>query len=209
MNYSQTMVKTIKILLGLLISGIGTAFLFDLGWGSAPAATITEGVAVFFNLTYGLSGIVVNVIFLVLLMIFGRQLIGVGTILATFFFGYFIDAGVFLIAPLNIDVMGTPMKLVMLLVGCVLTAVGLGYYVGQFYGTGAIDGMSVIINEKTNIQFRYCRWAMDVVLMVLGVAMGAAWGVGTVVSIVVTGPIMQVIIHRVQLEERQLQGEQE
>ena len=82
-------------------------------------------------------------------------------------------------------------------------------YVGQFYGTGAIDGMSVIINEKTNIQFRYCRWAMDVVLMVLGVAMGAAWGVGTVVSIVVTGPIMQVIIHRVQLEERQLQGEQE
>lgn len=82
----------------------------------------------------------------------------------------------------------------MMLVGCTLTAVGLGYYVGQFFGTGATDGMSVIINERTNIEFKYCRWGMDFIIMIIGLLMGAAWGIGTVASIILTGPIMQFVI---------------
>lgn len=56
MDYMNTKIlKTLKIVAGLLIAGIGTAFLYDLGWGSSPAATITEGIAIFFNMSYGLE----------------------------------------------------------------------------------------------------------------------------------------------------------
>lgn len=200
-NRSTKILKTIKIIIGLLISGIGTAFLFDLGWGSAPAATITEGIAIFFKINYGPAGVIVNVIFLILLIILDRKLIGVGTILATFFFGYFIDVGVYILAPLKIVEMGMAMQVLMMLIGCILTAAGLGYYVGQFFGTGAMDGMSVIINRRTGIQFKYCRWTMDCAIMMIGVLLGAAWGVGTVASIVLTGPIMQFVINRVKDKE--------
>jgi uncharacterized protein len=193
-NLKIALIKTMHICIGLLITGIGTAFMYDLGWGSAPAATISDGAHVAFGLTYGVAGIACNLFFLGVLAITDRKLISVGTVLATFFLGFFIDAGIFLISPLHIVDMNMPMRAFMLVIGCVLTAIGLGYYVGIDFGIGAIDGLSVMLNSKTKLSFRTCRWIVDILLMIAGVAMGAAWGIGTIVSIAVTGPIMQVVI---------------
>ena len=189
-------INTLKVCLGLLIAGIGTAFMFNAGQGSAPAATITEGVAVFSKLNYGLSGIIVNVLFLILLIFLDRSLINVGTVLATFCLGYFIDLGVFLLSPLNIAGMSFMLKTIMMVIGCIITAIGLGYYIGVDFGSGAMDGMSIVLNKKLKIPFTYCRWGMDALLMIIGVVLGASWGLGTVASIVLTGPIMSYIINK-------------
>lgn len=205
MNWSRIIGKTIKVLIGLLITGIGTAFLFLLGWGSNPAATMIEGTSVFFSLSYGIAGIAINIAFLILLFILDKKMIGVGTVLTTFFFGYFIDFGVWILGPLNIPEMGMVFKIVMLLIGCVLTAIGLGYYVGQFFGAGAMDAMSVILHEKCNIKFSYCRWGIDILMMVVGVLMGASWGMGTIGSIILTAPIMEFVIRKINEKEREVQ----
>lgn len=199
-DMATIIINTLKVCVGLLISGIGTAFMFNAGQGSAPAATITEGISVFTGFNYGISGIIVNVFFLIILLIFDRKLINVGTVLATFFLGYFIDLGVFLLAPLNIIGMGTVLKTIMMLIGCIITAIGLGYYIGVDFGTGAMDGMSVILNKRLKIPFTYCRWGMDALLMIIGVILGASWGLGTVASIVLTGPIMSYIINKMKKE---------
>jgi len=198
LDLKTALVKTLHVCIGLLVTGIGTAFMYDLGWGSAPAATISDGVHMAFGLSYGVAGIACNLFFLAILVITDRKLISVGTILATFFLGFFIDVGVFLISPLQIIDMNAPMRILMLLVGCILTAIGLGYYVGINFGMGAIDGLSVMLNKKTKLSFKTCRWIVDIFLMIFGVAMGAAWGIGTIVSIVLTGPIMQVVISLVE-----------
>lgn len=194
LDLKTALIKTLHICIGLLITGIGTAFMYDLGWGSAPAATISDGVHVAFRLSYGVAGIACNLFFLAVLIITERKLISVGTILATFFLGFFIDMGIFIISPLQIVDMNTTMRLLMLIIGCVLTAIGLGYYVGVNFGMGAIDGLSVMLNNKTKLSFRTCRWIVDIILMIFGVVMGAAWGIGTIISIALTGPIMQVVI---------------
>jgi len=198
LDLKTALVKTLHVCIGLLVTGIGTAFMYDLGWGSAPAATISDGVHMAFGLSYGVAGIACNLFFLAILVITDRKLISVGTILATFFLGFFIDVGVFLISPLQIIDMNAPMRILMLLIGCILTAIGLGYYVGINFGMGAIDGLSVMLNKKTKLSFKTCRWIVDIFLMIFGVAMGAAWGIGTIVSIVLTGPIMQVVISLVE-----------
>lgn len=190
------LLNTLKVCMGLLVSGIGTAFMFGAGQGSAPAATIVEGLSVFTGISYGLSGIIVNIIFLILLVFLDKSLINVGTVLATFCLGYFIDFGVFLLGPLNIMEMGFVMKAVMMLIGCVITAVGLGYYIGVDFGSGAMDGMSIVLNKRLKIPFTYCRWGMDALLMIVGVILGASWGLGTVASIALTGPIMSFIINK-------------
>lgn len=192
----NVIMDTLKVCLGLLISGIGTAFMYEAGMGSAPASTITEGIAVFSGFNYGISGIIVNITFLIIMFIFDRKLINVGTILATFCFGYFIDIGIILISPLAIVTMSYVLKFIMMILGCILTAIGLGYYVGVDFGTGALDGMSIILNDKFNIPFTYCRWGMDALLMIIGVALGASWGLGTIASIVLTGPIMGYVIKK-------------
>lgn len=191
----EKIIKIIRILIGLFIAGLGTAFLFQVGWGSAPTSTIIEGVANFFNIGFGPSSFAINIIFLVLLIIFDRSLIGVGTILAALFLGIFIDLGTFLIEPLSIPEMTRLMKVPMMLAGCVLTPLGLGYYMGQFFGVGAVDSIAVIIFKRLNkIQFKYCRWGIDLLLMVVGIILGAAWGIATIASFVFTGPIIQYVV---------------
>lgn len=193
--------KTIKMTIGLLIMSLGTVILFDIGSGSAPAPTIIEGVAIFFNMNYGIAAFSINMVFLLLLIFLDKNLIGLGTIIATLFLGYFIDLGTYVLAPLKIAQMGLYMQVVMMIIGSILNGIGLGYYVGQFYGTGAMDAISLVINERTNIEFKYCRWIMDTIIMIIGVLLGASWGIGTVVSILLTGPIMQFVIDKIKENE--------
>lgn len=200
-NTKTKISKTIKMIIGLLIMSLGTAVLFALGLGSAPASMIIEGVAVFFSMNYGIAAFSINMVFLILLVFLDRKLIGVGTILATLFLGYFIDLSAYILTPLEIGQMTLPIKSLMLIIGAILTGIGSGYYVGQFYGTGAMDAMSVVINERTNIEFKYCRWTTDTIIMIIAVSLGASWGLGTLVSILLTGPIMQLIINRIKENE--------
>lgn len=188
------LIKSLKVIIGLFIAGLGTAFMYVADFGSAPAATIGDGFHVFTGLSYGTAGIVVNVFFLIILFFLDRKLISFGTILATFFLGFFIDVGLFIINPIVPETMSILIQVLFLIIGTVVTAVGLGYYVGVDFGVGAIDGMSVALNKKTNISFTVCRWGVDIIITIVGIAMGAVWGIGTIVSVVVTGPIMQFVI---------------
>lgn len=197
-NKNILLMKSFQICLGLLIVGIGNACLYDVGWGSAPAATVVSGFHIAFHLSYTTAGVVSNLFFLLILLVGDRKIIHVGTLIATFFSGFFIDTGAKIVAPLSIASMTMPMKVLMMILGCVLTAIGLGYYVAVEYGTGAIDGLSLMVHRKTGWSFRSCRWGTDLLLMVTGVALGAAWGVGTLSSILLTGPIMQTVIRWVQ-----------
>lgn len=42
---------------------------------------------------------------------------------------------------------------------------------------------------------------LDILMMVSGVFMGASWGAGTIGSIIVTAPIMEIIIHKLKEKE--------
>ena len=71
MSFRKEIAKTIKVMLGILLAGMGTAILYELGWGSNPSATMIEGLSVFFNLNYGVSGIIINMIFISTSIYFG------------------------------------------------------------------------------------------------------------------------------------------
>ena len=195
-SIQNKLVNTFRIAIGLLIAGVGIGFMFNAGQGSTPSATIVEGISMFFKLNYGISGIIANIFFLIILFFLDRSLINVGTVLATFCLGYFIDFGVLILSPLNILSMSLILRILMAFIGCVITAIGLGYYIGVDFGSGAMDGMSLILHRKLNIPFIYCRWGMDALLMLIGIILGASWGIGTVISIILTGPIMSSVISK-------------
>lgn len=162
--------------------------------GTAPASTIVDGVAVKTGLNYGLAGIVTNGFFLIIVFFIDKKLIHIGTILTTFCLGYFMDFGALLISPLNIGAMDFAYKAIFVLLGAVVTAIGLGLYISVDYGMGAIDGLSIGIHRKLNCSYSRCRWVIDAILTVSGIALGASWGLGTLVSIIVTGPIIEFTI---------------
>lgn len=191
------LLNTIRICIGLLIAGLGIAIMYNVAWGSAQGATITQGVSVFTGLGYGKSSMITNSTFLVLLFFLDKSLIGMGTVIVTFFLGYFIDIGMFIVAPLQIAEMSFGLKVIMMFLGNIILASGFGYYVGVNFGTGPLDGIAVALNRKYNINFKIARWVSDGIIMLIGILLGASWGVGTLSCLILTAPIMDFIIKRV------------
>ena len=53
----------------------------------------------------------------------------------------------------------------------------------------------IILNKRLNIPMVYSKWILDIGFIVIGSLMGASWGLGTVISIIVVGPVMMYIIN--------------
>ncbi len=179
-----------KIMFGLFIIGIGSAMMLKAGMGSTPQATIIEGTTKFFNLDYTMGGLIANIIFFVILIFLDRDLISVGTVLPLFM-GFLIEVGTYIIQPLYIENMDIVYKFIFLVLGSIITGIGTGYYVGLDEGVGAIDAIGIVLYRKTKLSLQSSRWITDILIFIIGVLLGGTWGIGTLVSIVLVGPVMQ------------------
>lgn len=183
-----------KIMLGLFIIAIGAAMMLKAGMGSTPQATIIEGTTRFFNLDYTMGGLIANIIFFVILLFLDRDLISVGTVLPLFM-GFLIEVGTYIIEPLQIDGMTLVFRFIFLVIGSIIAGIGTGYYVGLDDGVGAIDAIGIILYRKSKLSLQMSRWITDIVIFIIGALLGGTWGIGTIVSIIIVGPIMQRTIN--------------
>lgn len=197
---NKAWLRTLKMILGIIISTAGTAIFLHLDWGSSPISTGVQGLSVATGINLGQANAVLNLISLAIIVFTVPGLIGMGTLLAPAVFSLTIDSQMALFNHLQIPEMGLPMKVVMLFVAALLSGIGTGYYVAQDYGTGAIDGLTIMLDRKFNIPIVYGRWALDGLQVLMGALLGAAWGMGTIASLVLVSPVMSFVIKHVQTD---------
>lgn len=189
-------IDTIIICIGLFISSFGTALFYQSGMGSGGMATFCDGLHLLFNVSYGTMYIVVNVIFLILLIIFDKTMINVGTLMCAFIIGIFVDLGNSILSRFHIGESGYLIRFVCMLAGCALMGIGLALYVAVDRGYGVLEGMVKYICSKTKISFDKIKIAQDFILLSLGILLKANWGIGTVISAITIGPIMNFFIEK-------------
>jgi len=107
------------------------------------------------------------------------------------FMGFLIEVGTYIIQPLYIENMDIVYKFIFLVLGSIITGIGTGYYVGLDDGVGAIDAIGIVLYRKTKLSLQSSRWITDILIFIIGVLLGGTWGIGTLVSIVLVGPVMQ------------------
>lgn len=188
----KDMIKDILIIsFGLFISSFGTALFYEANMGSGAMATFCDGIHRVLNITYGQANIVMNVILLLILFFCDRKYINIGTLLCVFVIGIFVDASSWMLTfvPFGGSVWG--IRFAGAIAGTILMGVGLGLYVAVDRGFGALEGLVKYVVAKRNWQFGKVKIAQDVILIVLGIVLQAAWGIGTVISAFLIGPIMQ------------------
>ena len=59
-------------------------------------------------------------------------------------------------------------------------------------GVSVYDAIALCLSERTPIKFQYCRIGSDVVCVVVGFIFGAQVGLGTVITMFFTGPLIHV-----------------
>lgn len=182
-----------RLLVGIVLLGVGVAMMVQARLGLSPYDVLHQGLAKRTGLSLGAVVVLLGIVILVLWIPL-RQRPGIATVINTLTVGWVID--------LALQVLPEPelalARIAMLLGGIVITALGMGLYIGAGLGPGPRDGLMTGIAAKG-----YPLWAVRTVLeltaLVAGWALGGNVGVGTVLFAFSIGPLGHFFLARLHL----------
>ena len=86
-------------------------------------------------------------------------------------------------------------RIAMMIGGILLIAVGSGFYIGAGLGPGPRDGLMTGLARR-GLSIRVARTGIEVTVLVIGVLLGGAIGIGTAVFALSIGPLVEHILPR-------------
>ncbi|WP_423189000.1 YczE/YyaS/YitT family protein [Alkalibacterium sp. f15] len=191
--------KILLMLLGIFILGVSISFLRYGALGTDPYTTMNLGVSSAVGLSFGVYQMFINFILFILVLLFKRETIGIGTIVNMIMVGYTSDIVFFYL--LN-EMPAQPVFLLRLTVTVLATAlacVGISMYMEAELGIAPYDALAILIIDKSNqrIPFFVARMFVDILAVIIGFNFGAVVGIGTLMLAVLTGPLVQLIREKI------------
>lgn len=184
------LIRTLKLILGLMILGLGAAFFLYSGLGADPNSVFIEGLGVKLNISYGTASLIINSVLAFIVFVFKRTYLNIATIGNLFITGYSADFFVYLFGKLGLNNTYFPFQLIYIGFSLVILSFAIAFYINQRLGIGAMDAMPQIISDKTGKSFATTRRALDILALVAGILLGGTFGIGTIIMSLGTGPMV-------------------
>ena len=196
MNKEKTNIrKIILFILGLIFSELGIAFYYTAILGTDPISVFVEGISFHVNLSVGQISTICNVILGILTYLLERDRIGIGTILTILAGGPLID--LFYGTLLGIfppEATSLPVRCILLIAGLITYALGLGLILVCDLGIGPFSFPPIWLARVTKLDLKYTQIITDALFFIVGILLGGIFGLGTVVSVLLTGPLMTMFM---------------
>ncbi|HEX6151653.1 hypothetical protein [Nocardioides sp.] len=171
---------------GLVLYGVSLALMVRSDLGLAPWDVLHSGFIRHVPITLGQAVILFS--FLVLLLWFPlREVPGIGTVSNALVVGLAADATLALLD--RPDAVG--LRIGLLVAGVLLNGLATALYIGAQLGRGPRDGLMTGLARTTGRSLRLVRTALEVTVVVIGLLLGGALGVGTVLYALAIGPLTQ------------------
>jgi uncharacterized membrane protein YczE len=183
-----------RLLVGLVLFGIGLALMVASELGLAPWEVLHQGISFHTGISIGAVGIITGFIVLLAWLPI-RERFGMGTVLNVIVIGVVIDATLWAL-PETLPGLGT--RWVALLGGIVIIGIGSGFYIGAGLGPGPRDGLMTGIARRGH-RVAKVRTIIEITALGAGWLLGGTVGVGTALFAFGIGPIVQVSLDRLSL----------
>ena len=183
--------KIVLSVLGGALIGIGAGTILYAGIGGDTITVFQDGLHALLNISYGQASRIYNVVFVVLALIFARKYSGAGTVISALVIGFLIDISnsLWLLTKLN---NGFVSGLIIFLIGLTIYASGIALLIRCDAGMNCLDALLYKLMDVTGLKYKYLRIAADVILTVTGCFMGGVFGIGTVIAVFLTGPLVEL-----------------
>lgn len=196
--------RVILVFVGVTLMGMGIAISALNNWGVDPITVFAQAISNILTnkgmsfFTIGNTLICMNlIVFSVLLVIYKMKYVNIGTFAGMFCVGLFTDMWMkILTGVVHADNVIT-LKVIWLLIGVIVFALGIGMYVSGDIGASPLDLISVTISEKFNFKYSIVRMICDLSFMVVGWGLGGVVGINTVFCMFLIGPISGFIIKNI------------
>lgn len=179
--------KIIIIVIGSIIAAYGITLALYAGFGGATLAVLWQGISKTFHISIGMASLIVAIVMIVFAFFYDRSQIHIGTILYQIVYSLCVD----LFANAHVYSTHVWVNALIMLLGVILFAVGTGFYAAASLGRGSYEALTFSLAEKNGWQVKVVRMILDVVMVIAGVLLGGKFGICTIVTIIISGPIIQ------------------
>lgn len=185
-------IALIVLLIGLTVAHLGVTLFLLSELGTDTFTVFIQGLSVVFGLTVGTVHVIVLCILMVVMLLTTKGYVKPGTVVCAFCGGPIIDFFTWLFGNYINGDSSMVIRAVSMVAGCVILSAGMSIVINSNAGTGPNDLVAVILSDKIeNVEFRWVRVGCDLFFVVLGFLLGGTVGIGTIVAVCLTGPLVQ------------------
>ncbi|HHT96749.1 MAG TPA: hypothetical protein GXZ90_02495 [Clostridiales bacterium] len=188
---NKLILDIVVISLGLFVSSFGIALFYASNLGSSPMATFGDGLHNILSISYGAANTLANTTLLILLFFIKKSYINIGTVLCVFSIGPYVSLSERILKNFGIQNFPMSFKILIVVFGTIMMGIGLGLYVAVERGYGPLEAIVKILCEEKGVSYAKAKILQDVLLVGVGVILQAKLGIGTVIAVILTGPILQ------------------
>ena len=163
--FQNYMRRLFWLILGVAVSSIGIAMMLQANVGLEPWSVLQQGMSLRTGMTYGTASAIAGAAAILTAVLFGESF-GFGTIINIAGCAVMIDA--------------------------IQAAHLIWLYMKSALGSGPRDALMVALARKFGRSAGACRAVVDVLVTVIGFFLGGPVGVGTIISAVGLGPLINL-----------------
>lgn len=187
---SQGLLKKLGIIVvGSVIAAYGITLAMYAGFGGATLAVLWQGLSKTFPMTIGMASFVVAAAMVLFVLFYDRRQIHIGTVLYQIVYSTCVD----LFANCHVYSETMWINFLIMMLGVVVFAVGTGLYAAASLGRGSYEALTFALAEKNNWQVKLVRMVLDILMVIAGVLLGGKFGACTIVTVIISGPIIQFV----------------
>lgn len=152
------------MIIGNIILGLGIAIFKLSGLGNDPFSGMAMALAECVGIEYARFVILMNIGFFIIEIIWGRKLIGLGTIVNALLLGYIVTFFYNLITSVIDAPQQMAMRVLTVCIGVIITSLGISMYQLPKQGVAPYDSISLIMTERwPKIPYFWCRVSNDAI----------------------------------------------
>ncbi|MBQ3295343.1 MAG: YitT family protein [Erysipelotrichaceae bacterium] len=204
-----TLRKMPLYLIFLALSELGIALYYTARVGTDPISVFVEGVSFHCDLSVGEISTICNVIFMIMTFFLYREVFGIGTFITTLLGGPLIDLFCSILFTAFPESETSIFARIMIIIcGLIVYPIGLGGLIACDLGIGPFSFPPLYASKKAGIDLKYTQIINDAIYFLIGIFLGGLFGIGTIISVFLTGPMMEWFIKLIEPYIRKIeQGE--
>ncbi|MCK8606868.1 YczE/YyaS/YitT family protein [Apilactobacillus ozensis] len=189
-NFINILLRSAMSFVGIAVLSMGAVFLQKAGLGMDPFTAMNIGFSNSLHMPLGTFQLMMNAVLFIIIFIFDRKQIGIGTILNMVLVGYEIQ-WFYNIYDMFIHINLNPFVMIVdVVAGLLLFSLGTSLYMSLSLGSAPYDAIAPIISSHVNLKYKYIRSLQDIVFMVIALMGHGAVGIITIVVAFFAGPLI-------------------
>ncbi|MFA7126707.1 MAG: hypothetical protein WC182_03995 [Bacilli bacterium] len=193
-KHIEIIIRISLLMIAVCLIGLFAAFIVKANIGGDAVLVFEQGFAAITKMKLGIAILVINVLLTIVVFFVDRKKINVGTVIIAFLLGPFLQ--IILEMGWIYDPNGNIGISILIDFFAIIGLAGaLSIYIYANIGYSPFEAIVITIHERTGWRFAYIKMTHDGLLFLIGWLLGGIVGFGSLMTIVMLGPLIDLFIH--------------